>query len=59
MGKRKTDMVEKAWAHLDSEQKGEISAEQVAAAKQEGADVFSGMEKVTVDDFLLHYRELS
>lgn len=27
MGKRKTDMVEKTWAHLDSEQKGEITAE--------------------------------
>ena len=58
MSKRKTDMVDKAWSILDREGKGELTGEQILAAKKEG-ECFSGMAKVTVDDFLQHYREVA
>jgi Ca2+-binding EF-hand superfamily protein len=57
--KRKTDMIEKAWMVLDKEQKGEIDAARVKACKKQGSSCscFDGMNKVTFDDFLAHYRE--
>ena len=59
MSKRKTDMVDKAWSILDREGKGELTGEQILAAKKEDSECFSGMDKVTVDDFLQHYREVA
>ena len=59
MSKRKTDMVEKAWSILDREGKGELTGEQILAAKKEDSECFRGMAKVTVDDFLQHYREVA
>ena len=59
MSKRKTDMVDKAWAVLDREGKGELTAEQILAAKNQDCECFRGMEKVTCDDFIQHYREVS
>lgn len=57
LSKRKTDMIEKAWMALDNQQKGCIDAARVKACRKAGATCFEGMEKVTVDDFLQHYRE--
>lgn len=59
MSKRKTDMVDKAWAVLDREGKGELTAEQILAAKNQDCECFRGMEKVTCDDFIQYYREVS
>jgi Ca2+-binding EF-hand superfamily protein len=59
MSKRKTDMVDKAWSILDREGKGELTGEQILAAKKEDSECFNGMAKVTVDDFLQHYREVA
>ena len=52
-------MVDKAWSILDREGKGELTGEQILAAKKEDCECFRGMAKVTVDDFLQHYREVA
>ena len=59
MSKRKTDIVDKAWSILDSEVKGELTGEQILAAKKEDCECFRGMLKVTVDEFIQHYREVA